>query len=319
MASTSEIPSVLLVGAGGLSHSALWGLASALTSTDSPGLRVLILDDDKVELSNLNRQIFFSPQHVGRFKAEALVESFKDLFPASRLQLGSRVLRVSEENIGELISWDSFDYVLDCSDSVPTKFLLSDFCRRLNTAYCYAGAVSYEGQLLAVDPRAKDAACLRCLFGDFSQEDYCRQNTSCSQAGILGPVVSLIGLLQAEVCSRFLSAREEATSNSLMYRYDFFKARLSKSFIQKDSGCEICRSALKLLDLRAVKCPQTFLYAKLALEASPSGEQLEICFATEESLTNVRQSLIEQGYEFLSEVRRGRNFKLLMRSMPNSA
>lgn len=176
--------SVLVVGAGGLGCPALQYLASAGVG------RIVICDDDKVELSNLQRQILHSTEDIGNNKAQNAREKLLALNP--EIQVEAHELKLSAKNALNLVS--SVDVVLDASDNFSTRYLLSDACILQKKPLVSASIYRFEGQLsVFCDPRSK-GPCYRCLFEKQPPKELA---PNCAQAGVLGVLPGILGTLQA--------------------------------------------------------------------------------------------------------------------------
>ncbi len=144
---------VLIAGAGGLASPAALYLAAAGVGT------IGIVDFDRVDLSNLNRQVMHRTEDVGRFKTESARDAILRLNP--HINVIPLQARVTAENVMDIIG--DFDIVLDAVDNAETKFLLNDACFFLKKPYAFGGAVHFEGQASLFNP-AVQGPCLRCLF-----------------------------------------------------------------------------------------------------------------------------------------------------------
>lgn len=282
-------PRLLIVGAGGLGFSC----AFALSQISEPEFQVVLLDDDAIELSNLNRQLLFSPADVGQRKAERLSEALNEIRPGRFL---ARVERFTESSAAAVL--DGIDLLIDCTDSVQTKLLINDIAVQRRLPFVYGGAIAEEGVALL---RPGDGApCLRCLFGDFSPTDLERYGASCSRAGILGPVAGMIGVLQAQLALYWLHAQREATPRLYQLSSDAPTARAVMP--KPDPCCSLrCSDAGRTvqLDLTAERCPMTFLYTKLAVEELGTLDLLAVRFVDLETAESVRRSAVEAGYGVL--------------------
>jgi molybdopterin/thiamine biosynthesis adenylyltransferase/rhodanese-related sulfurtransferase len=174
---------VLLVGAGGLASSAALYLAACGIGT------IGIVDYDTVDASNLNRQVIHGVKDIGRLKVESAKSSMERI--NQDVNIISFADRLEPRNVLSLI--DGFDVVMDASDNFGTKYLLNDACYLSGKPYVFGGAVGFGGQAGVFWPK-KGGPCLRCLTPE--QPDS-RLSPSCSEAGVLGMVPGLIGLVQA--------------------------------------------------------------------------------------------------------------------------
>lgn len=174
---------VLLVGAGGLASSAALYLAASGVGT------LGIVDFDRVEPSNLNRQVLHGTDDVGRLKVDSARSAIERINPDVNVVPFAQ--RLAPANALDIVR--DFDIVLDGSDNVGTKFLLNDACHLLGKPYVFGGAVGFDGQAGVFWP-AQGGPCLRCLF---PKPPSAEQTPTCSEAGVLGVVPGHIGLMQA--------------------------------------------------------------------------------------------------------------------------
>ena len=179
---------VLVVGAGGLGAPVLMALAHARVGT------IGIVDDDDVEKTNLHRQILFRERDVGRQKGEAAKDTINRINEGISIEL--HPTRFLPHNAIELASM--YDLVIEGSDNFPTKFLVADACYLANVPVVHAAAVRWVGTALAVS--AIGAPCYRCVFEDIPSGDA----PNCATAGVIGPVVGIVGALQADLALRII-------------------------------------------------------------------------------------------------------------------
>lgn len=185
---------VLVVGAGGLGSPAMLYLAAAGIG------HITIIDPEKVELSNLNRQMLHTTASIGTAKAEQAAAAANALNPA--IAVTPLVGWLDGDNVEALLA--SHDVVVDCSDNVETRYLVGDAAHRSGTPLVFGGAVRTEGQLAVFhsgDDAGPDAPCYRCVFPEMPDA---QQAPGCSEAGILGPVTGVIGTLQALAVVRLI-------------------------------------------------------------------------------------------------------------------
>lgn len=176
-------PQVTIIGMGGLGCPASLALAQAGVG------RFTLIDDDVVELTNLHRQPWHHLADVGRPKVESAASKLQRAFPHLRIEASK--MRVTAENAEALFR--SSALVIDATDGVDTKFLLSDASVLTGTPLIYGGVLRFEGLAMRIDA---SGPCLRCLF-ETPPEDA----PTCAQAGVLGSMAGLIGGLQAELAS----------------------------------------------------------------------------------------------------------------------
>jgi molybdopterin/thiamine biosynthesis adenylyltransferase len=188
-----------VVGCGGL------GVPAALYLGAAGVGRLVLIDPDQVSLDNLNRQVAYRTEEVGQPKAALLGARISELNPTISVETHSEA--VSAASIGELLA--AADVVLECSDDPLTKFLVNDHCVPRGKGMVIGGAVGLAGQVVAVP---SGGACYRCLFGgpptDLGQ--------SCREAGVLGPLVGMIGSLQALEAIKLIFGPAQETGGRLL-------------------------------------------------------------------------------------------------------
>ena len=215
--------SVLVVGAGGLGCPAALALARAGVST------LGLADGDRVDLSNLHRQILHTTTDLGAEKTAATAR-------LGHAAQGPVVIahpeRVTPQNVERIFS--RYDFVIDATDNPATKFLLNDASVLLGKPLAYGGVVGLEGQLLTILPGR--SACLRCLFPEPPAED---EIASCRAAGILGPLAGIVGTLQALESLKFLAGRGDLLAGRLL-TIDGRRMRFREVPIRRSPHCPLC-------------------------------------------------------------------------------
>jgi molybdopterin/thiamine biosynthesis adenylyltransferase len=215
----------LVVGAGGLGGPALLVLAASGVG------RLVVVEDDVVETSNLNRQPLFGEADVGARKARAGEARLRALFPGVALEV--RDERYQPGNAIELAR--AADVVVDGSDNFATKFLANDAALQAGRPLVHGGVLRTTAQLLTVAPGGP-GGCLRCLFEAPPQEG---SIPSCSQAGILGPVAGFAGSLMAAEALRLLEG-ERGSYEGRLYTFEARTARSRIVLVRKRPGCPAC-------------------------------------------------------------------------------
>lgn len=219
---------VLLVGAGGLGSPAAFYLAAA-------GVGFLrIVDDDLVDRSNLQRQILHTEQRIGQPKVESAAQTLLALNP--RTQIDARAVRVGADNIESLIA--DVDVVLDGADNFPTRYLLSDACVKLGKPLVYGAVHRFEGQVSVFDAgrHRGEAPCYRCLF---PQAPRAEDAPNCAEAGVLGVLPGIIGLLQATECLKLILGLGDSLAGRLLH-FDALGMRFRETRLRPDPDCAVC-------------------------------------------------------------------------------
>jgi adenylyltransferase/sulfurtransferase len=217
---------VAVVGAGGLGSPAVLYLAAAGVG------RITVIDDDRVALDNLQRQVLHDTPSLGEPKVESARRRVAALNPAVRVDTLERRLDAA----GATALLAGHDLVLDGSDNFSTKFAVNDACVRLGICAVIGGVVRFDGQVVVVPP---GAPCYRCLFG---AEPPAGLVPGCRAAGVLGAVAGMVGCLQAaEALRHLLGAGEEQGGRVLVL--DALRPRLRSVVFPRDPGCRACAAA----------------------------------------------------------------------------
>jgi adenylyltransferase/sulfurtransferase len=226
---------VLLVGAGGLGSPAGTLLARA-------GVGYLeVLDDDVVEESNLQRQTLYTRADVGASKAAKAAERLRHEAHAAghpHVEVRAHEGRLLPE--GALERVQGFDVVVEGSDNYPTKFLTADVCRLAGVPCVQAGAVRWVGWVLGSVPGT--TACLRCVFEDIPAGP----DRGCATAGVIGPVVGVIGALQAATALRLLAG--DLAAAGILTHYRALEGRLRRAAVPRSSQCPGCNGQMTHVD-----------------------------------------------------------------------
>lgn len=224
---------VLIVGAGGL------GCPAALTLALSGIARLGLVDGDRVEISNLHRQVLHGEADLGANKAESAAAKLSRLAPAAEIRAHTR--RLTAADVAQAL--DGYDFVIDATDNPGTKFLLNDAAVLLRKPLCHAGVLGLDGQLFTVLPGT--SACLRCLFPEPPGDD---EVASCRAAGILGPLAALVGTLQAEEAIKYLTGSGDLLADRLL-TIDGRTMRFREVPLRRSPACPLCGPSATIHDL----------------------------------------------------------------------
>ncbi len=217
---------VLIVGAGGLASSAALYLAACGVGT------IGVVDFDIVDVSNLNRQILHGVEDIGKLKVESAKSAIERINPDVNTIVFAE--RLSPENVLHIMN--GFDVVMDGSDNFGTKYLLNDACFLSGKPYVFGGAVGFDGQASVFWPK-NGGPCMRCLMPE--QPDS-RLSPSCSEAGVLGMVPGLIGLVQATEVVKLILGIGTPIMGSF-YVYDALNPHNSRLFeTGRSADCPLC-------------------------------------------------------------------------------
>jgi len=218
--------SVALLGAGGLGAPAAMYLAAAGVG------RLTLIDDDVVERSNLHRQVIHADARVGMAKVDSARMTLAALNP--RVQVEAQRERLHAGNVEALLA--GHDVVIDGADNFPTRYLLAAASRRLKLPLIYGAVERFRGQLSVFDPRRADSPCYRCLF---PEPPAAADAPNCSEAGVLGVVPGIIGLLQATEALKLLLGIGETMVGRLL-SFDALEMRFRETRLRRDPTCPGC-------------------------------------------------------------------------------
>lgn len=216
--------SALVVGAGGLGSPALLYLAAAGVG------RIGIIDGDRVDLSNLNRQWIHGEAAVGREKTDSAGETLRAFRSDLRLEEHAHALTAGNA----LDIFRRYDVAIDGSDNFPTKYLCNDAAILAKVPLVHAGALRFGGQILSVVPGR--GPCLRCLLPEIPPR---RDAPTCSEAGILGAAAGVIGSWQAAEAVKILLEIGDPLTGRLLV-FDTLEATVTTLSVPKDPDCPAC-------------------------------------------------------------------------------
>jgi len=219
---------VLVVGAGGLGAPAAFYLAAAGVG------RLRIVDDDVVERSNLQRQIIHTDAAIGSAKVESARARLLALNPY--IEVEAIAQRVTSANVDALM--EGVDVVLDGSDNFPLRYLLNDACIKHARPLVYAAIERFDGQVGVFDAgrRRGQAPCYRCLFPEPPPPAFA---PNCAQAGVLGVLPGLAGVIQATEVLKLLLEIGQPLAGRLL-RFDALGMRFRETRVHPDPDCPVC-------------------------------------------------------------------------------
>src|SRR4029077_12583040 len=216
---------VLCIGAGGLGSPAALYLAAAGVGT------IGIVDFDDVDLSNLQRQILHGTSDIGRSKLDSVRDRLRDGNPEIKIQLHK--CRFSSENATELVA--RYDLIVDGSDNFPTRYLSNDVCVFAQKPNVYGSVFRFEGQTTVFAPHI-GGPCYRCLFPEPPPPDTV---PNCAEAGVLGVLPGLIGMLQAIEAIKLVVGIGEPLVGRLLH-FDALKVKFRELNLRRDPQCPVC-------------------------------------------------------------------------------
>lgn len=212
---------VLLIGAGGLGSPAAYYLAAA-------GIGTLgIMDYDRVEISNLHRQILHNTEDLGRLKVDSAKEKLSKLNPW--IEIPTYPKKLTQTNAKQL--FEKYDLIVDGSDNFPTRYLINDTCILLKKPFVHGSIHQFEGMVTLFNPG--QGPCYRCLH---PQPPAKEDSPSCSEAGVFGLLPGIIGQLEASEAVNFFLNQGVSLQGRLLY-YNALKQTFTEIKLRKDPHC----------------------------------------------------------------------------------
>lgn len=215
---------VLVVGAGGLGCPVALYLAAAGVG------HLTLADDDVIELANLQRQIAFENAQLGQSKAQALAERVQRINPLVTAEAVTE--RLEGDDLSEQVK--CCDLVVDCTDNFSTRFAINKACVASQVPLISGAAIRGEGQLVVFDSRQADSPCYHCLYQDQGDEEL-----NCSEAGVIGPLVGIIGACQAMEAIKVLANVGMPLTGRLLI-LDAWRMEWREMKLARDPECPVC-------------------------------------------------------------------------------
>lgn len=217
---------VLILGLGGLGGPAAAYLAAAGVS------ELVLVDDDRVELSNLQRQVIHSQEACGETKVASAAATLTAINP------DVRITQVAERLQGDALqTWvEQVDLVLDCCDNFATRFAVNRACFASGTPLVSGAAIRFDGQISVYDPRQPDSPCYQCLYGRGGDDEA----MTCSESGVFPPLVGVIGSMQAMEALKLLAGVGEPLTGRLLL-LDGKRMQWRSLKLRPDPECPICK------------------------------------------------------------------------------
>jgi adenylyltransferase/sulfurtransferase len=225
---------VLLVGAGGLGSPAGLYLAAAGVGT------LGVVDSDVVDLTNLQRQVLHTTASVGRPKTESAAATIRALNPD--VTVVRHDLRLDAKNVRDVIA--PYDVILDGCDNFPTKYLVNDAAVLTRKTLVYGSIFRFDGQASVFVPG--DGPCYRCLFPEPTPVELA---PSCDEAGVLGVLPGVVGLIQATETLKVLLGRGRTLKGRLL-AYDALAMTFKEYRVRRDPACAVCGDAPTIRELK---------------------------------------------------------------------
>lgn len=224
---------VLIIGAGGLGSPNALYLAAAGVGT------IGIADADVVSLSNLQRQVIHFTEDINKPKVESAAEKMQRINPD--VNVITHPCFLTEDNALEMMA--DYDFILDCTDSFASKYLINDACLLAGKPFCAGGVVKYGAQVMTHVP---GSACYRCLFPEPPAEN---EVETCSTVGVLGSVVGIMGSIQATEAIKYLTGIGELLTDKLLM-VDALTMTFNTMQFSRNTDCPLCGTHPVITELK---------------------------------------------------------------------
>lgn len=214
---------IVIVGVGGLGS-----ITATLLAAAGVG-KITLVDFDRVDFSNLPRQIFYQEADVGRLKVDCLATYIQQ--QNNEIQLEKVAIKLSQIEFQTL--FEGVDLVLDGTDNFATRYLINRACLMTKTPLLSAAITQFSGQVIMFDYKTQ-APCYACLYADEGVDE-----NNCSENGVMGPAASMVASLQAIEAQKCLIGMPVASRNTLI-SLDMKSIALHKAFLSRDDNCDVC-------------------------------------------------------------------------------
>lgn len=275
---------VIIAGLGGL------GCPVALALAEAGVARLVLLDDDVIDLSNLQRQVLYTAADVGRPKVDVAAARLREVAPG--LRVDRHRARLSTDNADALLA--GADLIVDATDDPAARFVINDRALAHGVPAVLGGVQRYSGLVLAVGPGF--GPCFRCLFEDAPSPG---EVATCADAGVLAALPGVIGHLQAERALGLL-AGDYARHTGFVTTVDGLAGRIRHVPLPDAADCSACGGVARL-DLRAAGPPDSAARARRALASVDAGGLLDILVPGGPPARDLPHSLARDGHAVLCQ------------------
>ena len=217
---------VLIVGMGGLGNPVSTYLAAAGVG------QLFLADGDEVDLSNLQRQVLFAPNDIGRNKAQVVCERLLENNPDVEVEIIDEML--DDESIEYYV--EQADIVVDCTDNIEARYLMNRACISFQKPLVIGAATGFDGQQIVIDPREPNNPCYQCLFPKADK----RPVTNCKTHGIVGPVLPIIAGMQALQAIKLIC--QIPAQENVLQLYDGLRNQWRNFEVKQQAKCPVCHN-----------------------------------------------------------------------------
>lgn len=215
---------VIMIGCGGLGCAAAPVLAAAGVGN------LMLVDDDKVELSNLQRQTYYTSKDIGKLKVQAMADFIYQQNASTKVETIDS--RLSMNELLTLVS--TYDVILDCSDNLKTRQMIGKVAFLKKVPLVFASALRFEGQLSVFDSNREDSPCYACLFHGVETEQ-----DSCSFTGVFTPLVNVMGTMQASEALKIIARIGQPAIGRILH-YNALSFSFYMMQCDRNPYCNVC-------------------------------------------------------------------------------
>ena len=219
--------SICIVGCGGLGSSA----AQYLSMTGVGN--IMLIDNDLINLSNLNRQTLFFEKDIGRYKVDTLKKNLQEINPEARIKVSKK--NINKKNIDNYLS--PYKIILDCTDNFQSRYIINEYCFKKKKVLVSAALQNFDLQASVFTPwKRGEYPCYNCIF----PKTHNISGQSCDEQGIAAPVAGFGGVLQAILTIKLIISPSQKIFQELIL-FDTFERNFQKIKIKRNAECIICK------------------------------------------------------------------------------
>ena len=216
---------VLVIGVGGLGNSALMYLTTSGVGT------IGIIDHDAISLSNLQRQVLFGVEDIGKLKVDVAKLALNSLNPD--IEIVSYPHALTTKNADEI--FNNYDLIMDGTDNFSTRYLTNKYCFKKKKPLLFGAISQWDGQVSLYHPQ-EVSPCFECLFPESDKLEF---GENCSQNGVFGPLVGIVGTLMAAEAIKFIVGSGSSLTNHIIL-YDSLSGQMRRYKTEVRPNCKVC-------------------------------------------------------------------------------
>ncbi|MBT3298659.1 HesA/MoeB/ThiF family protein [archaeon] len=190
--------------------------------------KLILIDNDKIELSNLQRQCLFEEKDINKNKVITAKHKLNKI--NSNVKIKTYNLKLSQDNINHINELKNVDLILDCTDNFEIRFIINNFCKINKIPWIFSSAINIEGMIIFIHP---EGPCLKCIFPDKVQNQFC------SSEGILNTTTRIISSLQINLALNYILTKTYKTE---LIKVNSWNMKIDKYKVNKNKKCKLCQN-----------------------------------------------------------------------------